>query len=188
MKTAYVMISNRHVHLNKEILDILFGEGYQLTVHKELGHPIFAAKETVILKGPKGMIKNVRILGPLRPYTQAEILRADNYVLGIDAPVKMSGSDGLAPLTLVGPKGEVHLDSVAVVAKRHIHITEAKAEEYGLHNKQVVSVKVGGERGVIFNETIVSFTDIEETTMHVDVEEGNAANINNMDIVEILDI
>lgn len=188
MKTAYIMISNRHVHLNQKTVDKLFGKGYELTVHKPLGHPIFAANETVTLKGPKGMIENVRVLGPLRSYTQAEILRADNYVLGIDAPVKMSGSDGLAPLTLIGPKGEVHLDSVALIAKRHIHITEAMAEEYGFHNKQVVSVKVGGDRGVIFNETVISFTDIEETTMHVDVEEGNAANISNMEVVEILDI
>ena len=186
MQTAYIMISNRHVHLNRESLDILFGEGYELTVKNTLGFPIFAANETVVLKGPKGSIENVRILGPLRPYTQAEILRADNFVLGINAPVKLSGSSDLAPLILIGPKGELHLDSVAVVAKRHIHITEDKAKEYGLENKQIVSVNVKGERELTFHDTVISFTDIEETTMHVDVEEGNAAGIKNMDIVEIL--
>ncbi len=186
MKTAYIMISNRHVHLDREALDVLFGIGYELTEKRPLGYPIFAANETVTLKGPKGSIPDVRILGPLRPYTQAEILRADNYVLGIDAPVKLSGSSGLAPLTIIGPAGELKLDSVAVVAKRHIHMTSQKAEEYGLENKQLVSVKIGGERALIFDETVIVFTDIEEPTMHVDVEEGNACCINNMDIVEIM--
>lgn len=186
MRTACVLISNRHVHLNREALDFLYGKNYELTVKKHLGHPIFAANETVTLVGPKGSIENVRILGPLRNYSQAEILRADNYVLGIDAPIKMSGSSGLAPVKMVGPKGTLCLDSGAVVAKRHIHISKEQAEEYQLLDKQIVSVRIGGERGLIYQETVVTFTDIDQPTMHVDVEEGNAAGIQNMDIVEII--
>lgn len=186
MKTAYIMISNRHVHLNREAVDVLFGKGYELTEKKALGFPIFAANETVTLKGPKGSIPNVRILGPLRPYNQAEILKADNFVLGIDAPVKLSGSPDLAPLTMIGPAGELELDSAAVIAKRHIHMTPEKAAEYGLENKQLVNVKIGGERALIFDETVIVFTEIDEPTMHVDFEEGNAACVKNMDIVEIL--
>jgi putative phosphotransacetylase len=113
-------------------------------------------------------------------------LRADNFILGIDAPVKLSGSPDLAPLTIIGPAGELELDSAAVIAKRHIHMTAEKAAEYGLKNKQLVSVKIGGERALIFDETVVTFTDIDEPTMHVDVEEGNSACIKNMDVVEIL--
>ena len=186
MKTACVLISNRHVHLTREAVDTLFGQNYELTVKKLLGHPIFAANETVTLKGPKGSIQNVRILGPLRPYNQAEILRADNYLLGIEAPVKISGSKELAPLTLIGPAGELELDSVAVVAKRHIHINPEHAEEYGLEHGQIVNVRIGVERALIFEETVISFTDIPEPTMHVDVEEANAAGINAMDVAEIL--
>ena len=186
MKTAYIMISNRHVHLTREAVDVLFGKDYELTVKKPLGHPIFAANETVTLKGPKGSIPNVRVLGPMRPYNQAEILKADNFVLGINAPVKLSGSPDLAPLTIIGPAGELELDSVAVIAKRHIHMTPEKAAEYGLENKQRVRVRVDGERALIFDETVITFTDIPDPTMHVDVEEGNAAQIKNMDIVEIL--
>lgn len=185
-KTAYILISNRHVHLNRETLDVLFGKGYELTEKKALGFPIFAANETVTLRGPKGEISNVRILGPLRPYAQAEILAADNFVLGINAPIRLSGSPDLAPLTLIGPNGEVSLDSVAVIAKRHIHMRPEKAREYGLSEKQVVSVKIKGERGLTFDETVIVFTDIPEPTMHVDVEEGNACNIKSMDIVEII--
>lgn len=181
------MISNRHIHLTREAVDLLFGKNYNLTVKKKLGFPIFAANETVTLKGPRGQISNVRILGPLRTYNQAEILRADNFILGINAPIKISGSEGLAPLTIIGPKGQLELDSVAVVAKRHIHMTKEKAEEYGLSNKQIIRAKVSSERALIFDNTMVVFTEIPEPTMHVDVEEGNAADITNGDTVEIID-
>ncbi|GHT79637.1 phosphate propanoyltransferase [Spirochaetia bacterium] len=186
MKTAQIMLSNRHVHLNRETLDILFGKGYELTVKKPLGYPIFAANETITLQGPRGRIEGVRILGPLRPYNQAEILRCDNYVLGIHAPVKISGSSGLAPLTFIGPAGNLDLESAAVVAKRHIHITETKAAEYGLENKQIVKVRITGDRALVFDEVMIVFTDIDEPTLHLDTEEGNAANVKNLDIAEIV--
>ncbi|MDD4583022.1 MAG: PduL/EutD family phosphate acyltransferase [Eubacteriales bacterium] len=186
-KTTHIMISNRHIHLNREAVDILFGKDYQLTVKKPLADPIFAANETVTLKGPKGKIDGVRILGPLRNYNQAEILKSDNYVLDINAPVKISGSSGLAPLTVIGPKGEIDFDSVAVVALRHIHFTPEQAAEYGLTKGQMVKVKADGERKLIFDDVMVVFTDgMEAPMMHVDVEEANAAGIRNMDIVEIM--
>ena len=184
---VHVMISNRHMHLNREALDILFGEGYELTVKRPMAPPIFAANETVTLQGPKGRIEGVRILGPLRNYNQVEILRADNFVLGSRAEVKISGSPDLAPLTVIGPKGRIDFDSVAVVALRHIHFTPEQAAEYGLQKGQKVRVKVSGERELVFGDCQVVFTDgMEEPMMHVDVEEANAACITNMDIVEIL--
>lgn len=184
---VHVMISNRHMHLNREALDILFGEGYELTVKRPMAPPIFAANETVTLQGPKGRIEGVRILGPLRNYNQVEILRADNFVLGSRAEVKISGSPDLAPLTVIGPKGRIDFDSVAVVALRHIHFTPEQAAEYGLQKGQKVRVKVSGQRELVFGDCQVVFTDgMEEPMMHVDVEEANAACITNMDVVEIL--
>ena len=184
---VHVMISNRHMHLNREALDILFGEGYKLTVKRPMAPPIFAANETVTLQGPKGRIEGVRILGPLRNYNQVEILRADNFVLGSRAEVKISGSPDLAPLTVIGPKGKIDFDSVAVVALRHIHFAPEQAAEYGLQKGQKVRVKVSGERELVFGDCQVVFTDgMEEPMMHVDVEEANAACITNMDVVEIL--
>jgi len=184
---VHVIISNRHMHMNREACDILFGKDYELTVKRPMAPPIFAANETVTLKGPKGEISGVRVLGPLRGYNQVEILRADNYVLGIDAPVKISGSSHLAPLTVIGPCGSIDFDSVAMVALRHIHFTPEQAEEYGLKKGQMVQVKVGGERQLTFGDVMVCFTDgMEEPMMHVDVEEANAACITNMDTVEIL--
>ena len=184
---VHVIISNRHMHMNREACDILFGKGYELTVKRPMAPPIFAANETVTLKGPKGEISGVRVLGPLRDYNQVEILRADNYVLGINAPVKISGSPDLAPLTVIGPKGSIDFDSLAVVALRHIHFTPEQAAEYGLEKGQMVQVKVSGERQLIFGDCMVVFTEgMEEPMMHIDVEEANAACINAMDIVEIL--
>ena len=184
---VHVIISNRHMHMNREACDILFGKGYELTVKRPMAPPIFAANETVTLKGPKGEISGVRVLGPLRDYNQVEILRADNYVLGIQAPVKISGSPDLAPLTVIGPKGSIDFDSLAVVALRHIHFTPEQAAEYGLEKGQMVQVKVSGERQLIFGDCMVVFTEgMEEPMMHIDVEEANAACINAMDIVEIL--
>ncbi len=186
-KTAYIMISNRHVHLNRESCDKLFGEGYELTVKRNMGFPIFAANEAVTLIGPKGKIENVRVLGPLRSYTQAEVLRADCFKLGVDAPIRLSGSKDIAPIKLLGPAGELPLEHGVMIAMRHIHISPDKAKEYNLKDRQVVNVKIGGERSLIFEKVAIVYTEIDDPTMHVDVEEGNAANVTNMDVVEILE-
>lgn len=187
MKTK-VLISNRHMHLNREAVDTLFGKGYELTVKKNLDPPIFAANETVTLVGPAGKIEGVRILGPLRPYNQAEILRADNFILGIDAKVKISGSDNKAPLNVIGPKGEINFDDLAIVAQRHIHFSPEQAEKYGYKKGEIVKAKVDGERSLIFDDVMITITEgMTEPIMHIDREEGNAASITNNDWVEILD-
>lgn len=183
-----VMISNRHVHLNREALDILFGKGYELTVKKELDPPIFAANETVSLIGDAGRIDGVRILGPLREYNQAEILRADQFVLGTNAEVKISGSPNKAPLRISGPAGEMDFKDVAIIAQRHIHFSPEQAQKFGYRKDQIVRVKVDGDRSLIFDNVRIVITDgMSEPMMHVDREEGNAACINNNDWVEILD-
>lgn len=182
---ALIMISNRHVHLTREAVDVLFGKDYELTVLREMGHPIFAANETVDLVGPKGTIEKVRILGPLRPYNQAEVLKADCFKLGTMAPIAMSGTPDIAPVKMVGPAGALDLEHGLVIAKRHLHISEENAKKEGLSKGQNVQVKIGGERGLIFDKVEVTITEMP-TTVHVDVEEGNAANVKNGDVVEIL--
>lgn len=185
MKTAPVMISNRHVHLTQQAVDVLFGKGYQLTVKKLMGDPIFAANETVTLAGPKGQIAGVRVLGPLRPYNQAEVMKADCFKLGIMAPIAMSGTPNIAPVTLVGPAGKLELEHGLVIAKRHLHISQADADEWGVVKGQNVQAKIGGQRPLIFDAVEVTITEMP-ATVHVDVEEGNAANITNGDIAEII--
>lgn len=188
MKTykCKIMNSNRHVHLNRSCLDAIYGPGYELTVKRPVDGPIFVANEKVTLTGPKGSIHNVTVLGPLRPYTQAEILRADRWLLGIEAPVALSGATGTAPFTISGPYGSLECPQGMQVAKRHLHISERDAAAWGLTERQAVKVWVGGERALVFEQVVAVFADMDEPTIHVDLEEGNAGWISNGDMVDVI--
>lgn len=184
-----VGLSNKHVHLSKEHIDILFGKGHELTPCKDLSQPgQFACDEKVDLVGPKRTIKGVRILGPARKESQVEIAFADAFTLGLkDVPVRDSGKlDGTPGIKLIGPCGEVELEKGVIVAARHIHMHTSDAEKYGLKDKDIVKVKVGGQRGVIFENVLIRVSDSYALDMHLDVEEGNAAGLSNGDTVEVI--
>lgn len=176
-KTVLIETSARHVHVTKETLETLFGEGYQLTKKKDLSQPgQFACEERVQVIGPKGSFPAVSILGPERPADQVEISASDARTLGVTAPVRESGDiAGSAPCKLVGPKGEVELSEGVIVAKRHIHMTPEDAARYGLKDKQVVSVKIqSAERSLIFGDTVVRVSPNYALAMHIDTDESNA--------------
>lgn len=176
-KTVLIETSARHVHVTKETLETLFGEGYQLTKKKDLSQPgQFACEERVQVVGPKGSFPAVSILGPERPADQVEISASDARTLGVTAPVRESGDiAGSAPCKLVGPKGEVELSEGVIVAKRHIHMTPEDAARYGLTDKQVVSVKIqSAERSLIFGDTVVRVSPNYALAMHIDTDESNA--------------
>jgi putative phosphotransacetylase len=183
-----VGISNRHIHLSQEHLEVLFGPGYELTVKKDLSQTgQYAAEETLIIEGPKSSMKNVRILGPVRKETQVEISRTDAFGLGLKPPVRDSGFLEDSPgLKLIGPKGEVELDKGVIIAQRHIHMNEADAEAFGVKDKDIVSVRVGGERGLIFDNVLVRVRGDFVLEMHIDTDEANAAMLNNGQMVEVL--
>jgi len=184
-----VGLSNKHVHLCKEHIDILFGEGHVLTPMKNLSQPgQYACEEKVDLAGPKRVIKGVRILGPARKATQVEISLSDGFTLGIDnLPVRDSGKiEGTPGVKLIGPKGEVEIDKGVIAASRHIHMHTSDAEKYGLKDKDLVSVKVGGPRGLIFDNVLIRVSDEYALDMHLDVEEGNAAGLKNGDEAEVI--
>ncbi|HCX61553.1 phosphate propanoyltransferase [Sedimentibacter sp.] len=184
-----VGLSNKHVHLSKEHIDILFGEGHELTPMKDLSQPgQFACEEKVDLVGPKRTIKGVRILGPARKESQIEISFADGFTLGLkDIPVRDSGKlDGTPGIKLVGPNGEVEVDKGVIAAARHIHMHTSDAEKYGLKDKDTVKVKVGGPRGLTFDNVLIRVHDTYALDMHLDVEEGNAAGLSNCDEVEVI--
>lgn len=188
MATVPVGISNRHVHLSLEHISILFGQGYTLTVAKELSQPEqFASGETVKLVGPKGIIDRVRVLGPARSATQVEISVTDSYKLGIEAPVRDSGDlNGTPGLTIIGPHGTVHLEQGAIIAARHLHMTPADAEKFGLKNNDRISVRVPGSRGGIFDQVLVRVSGNFILDMHVDTDEGNAFGLSNEQEVQLL--
>jgi len=183
-----VGLSNRHIHLTEEHIEALFGKGYQLTPMKDLSQPgQYACEEKVDVVGPKGTLKGVRVLGPARKATQIEISLADSYVLGVNPPIRDSGDLAGSPgAKIVGPNGEVTIDEGVIVAARHIHMTPEDAEQFGLADKDLVSVKVEGKRGLIFHNVLVRVSPSYKLEMHLDLEEGNAAGVKNGDQLEVL--
>lgn len=183
-----VGISGRHIHLSPEHAEHLFGRGYKLTHFKDLSQPSqFAARETLTVVGPKGVLEGVRILAPLRDQTQVEISGTDGYHLGIDPPVRDSGDlDGTPGVVLVGPKGAVSLRFGLILAATHIHMNTGDAARLGLKHGDRVQVLVDGERDLIFNEVLIRVSDEFITEMHLDTDEANAAVIQDGDLVQII--
>jgi putative phosphotransacetylase len=183
-------VSNRHVHLSREDVEILFGKDYQLTPIKDLGQPgQFACQETVIIAGPKGAIEKVRVLGPERKETQIEISLTDAFKLGVIPPVRDSGDlDGTPGIVIIGPKGSVIKEKGVIIAKRHIHMHTKDAEKYGVKNKDIVKVLVEKQgRRLIFDDVLIRVSEKYALEFHVDTDEANAALLKTGDIVYILD-
>jgi len=175
-----VEVSARHVHLCRKDLDILFGEGYELTPEKPLSQPgEFVSTERLSIAGPREMLHNVAILGPLRPKTQVEITLTEARKIGVKPPIRESGHlEGSASCRLIGPKGEVELEEGVIVAKRHLHLSEKDALELGVKNGDIVSVKINStERGTVFGDVVARVSDKYACTIHLDTDEGNAAGV-----------
>ncbi|MCX7804746.1 MAG: acetate/propionate family kinase [Planctomycetota bacterium] len=172
-------VSAHHVHLTKEHFEALFGAGRQLTPHAPLSQPgQFACKEQVTLVGPKSRIERVRILGPFRKESQVEISRTEEFKLGIDAPIRMSGDvKGSPAVTIEGPAGTVHLKEGVICAMRHIHMSPEDALEFALRDRDVVRVRVEGPRSLIFGDVMVRVHPDFRLELHLDTDEANAAEI-----------
>ena len=183
-----IALSNRHIHISREDLDALFGKGYELTNIKDLSQPgQYACDERVDIVGPRSTIKGVRILGPIRSNTQIEVSKFDARALGIDGVVRASGDIANTPgCTIVGPKGQIDLKEGIIVAARHIHMHTSDAPEFGLKDGDVVKVRAGKERAVVFENVVVRVHPDFALDMHIDIEEGNAAGISNGDMGEII--
>lgn len=178
MKNFIVETSARHVHVTAEHLEILFGKGASLTHKKDLSQPgQFACEERVTIVGPKKTLPNVSILGPVRAATQVELSATDARSIGIgNAPVRESGDiAGSAGCKIVGPCGEVEIEEGVIVAKRHIHLTPADAEELGVTDKQVVWVKLDTDgRKAILGDVVCRVNANFARAMHIDTDESNA--------------
>lgn len=186
--TIPVGVSARHAHLNDEALEVLFGRGYKLNVYRELYQPgAFAAEEMISVVGPRlRAIERVRILGPTRGYNQVELARTDAIYLGVDPPVRDSGDlDGASPVTFIGPKGSISVNG-AIRAARHIHLTSANVREMGLAGKERVRVRVGGEKGLTYENVRLKIDDSYLPEIHLDTDDANAAELVCGDIVTIL--
>ncbi len=183
-----VETSARHIHLSQNDLEILFGKGATLTNKKDLSQPgQFACHERVKVVGPKGEL-TMSVLGPVRPDTQVEISATDSRSIGIIAPVRESGNIvDTQGCKLVGPCGETTIDEGVIVAKRHIHLTPKTAEEFGVTDKQVVSVSLtSDERKTIYGDVVVRVHENFAPAMHIDTDESNAAGLKGNTYGEII--
>lgn len=181
-------ISARHLHLSDEDLITLFGEGFVLEPKNPLTQTgEFASTSIVDLRGPKGELKGVRVVGPTRSHTQVEISKTDSYVLGVNPPVRDSGDlTGSVGVTVVGPKGIVELQEGCIIASRHIHLNREEALKYGLEHGSVVRVQVGGEKGGILDNVHVKLKDNFVFELHLDLDDANAHLLKNGDEGEII--
>ncbi len=184
-----VGISARHVHLTEADMTALFGEGYHLNPIRPLSQPgQFAAREQVTVVGPGGALEHVRVLGPVRTKSQVEISVSDSYKLGVkNCPVRLSGDlDGTIGVTLIGPEGRIQLTEGLIVAARHIHMNDRQAEIFGIHDKQIVSVRVSGDRPCLLDQVVCRTGSAHELELHLDTDEANACGLNSNELVELI--
>lgn len=184
-----VGVSARHIHLSTADIERLFGPGHTLTPYKKLSQPgQFAATECLTVIGPKGKIEKVRILGPARAETQVELAFSDVFRLGLkDVPVRMSGKlAGTPGIRLAGPAGEIAVDHGVIVAARHIHMSLAQAQAYGVHDGMSVSVRVDGIRPCVLKNVICRVGDGHLLDLHLDTDEANACALKTGNYVELV--
>jgi acetate kinase len=174
-----VEVSAHHIHLTQEHVEALFGKGHQLTKHADLSQPgQYACKEQLAVVGPKGRIERVRVLGPARKYTQIEIAMTEQFKLGVSPPIRESGDIKDTPgCTLESPTGSVKVDRGVICAMRHIHMEPADALRYGVRDKSMVRVRIGGDRQLIFGDVLVRVDPNFKLAMHIDTDEANAAHV-----------
>ena len=179
-----IAVSNRHVHLTKEVYDLLFDE--PLSIKRPLNQiGEFAAFQTVTLKSDKAEISHVRVIGPLRKYTQVEISRTDAISLGLNPPVRQSGDlEDSETITIIGPKGSVTLDNVCIQAERHIHMNKNKAEELGLKHEDMVHILIDNDKGGVM-DAFVKVSDNGFYEIHIDKDDANCFLLNTGDEVVI---
>ena len=180
MFKVLVEVSARHIHLSQECLDQLFGQGYKIKKLKDLSQPgLFAAQETLIVQTAKNKFDKVRIIGPTRPQTQAEISKSDAYYLGINPPIRKSGNlAGSEKCKLIGPKGDIDLAEGVIIAQRHLHLDLQTAEQNNLKDGQFVSVKIdSANRATTLHRVLVRVSSDFRPAVHLDTDEGNTAGV-----------
>jgi putative phosphotransacetylase len=178
-KKVKIEISARHIHLKKDDFEKLFGAGAELTVMKELSQPgMFAANEIVSIKDEYYGIDKVRIVGPLRDYTQIEMSETEARKFKINPPLRKSGNIENSPgMTVIGPAGKIEMENGVIIAKRHIHMTPKEAVEINAKDGDLLKVKIEGERGLVFENVVARVDETYAWACHIDTDEGNAAGM-----------
>ncbi|MFC4403501.1 phosphate propanoyltransferase [Gracilibacillus xinjiangensis] len=183
-----VSVSARHIHLEQKHAEILFGKNYTFTKHRDISQPgQYSCMEQVTIVGPKSQMERVRIVAPLRKQTQIEISKTDAIKLGVNPPVRHSGDlKGSAPLTVIGPKGNVDLLEGCIIADRHIHMSPADAKRFGVVNHQKVKVEIDGEKGGLMYGVTIRVSDRYALDMHIDTDDANAFGIKGQEYLTLI--
>lgn len=182
-----VELTDHHVHLSQEAVEALFGEGHQLTVKETHSTGDFEAVEVVTLIGPKGTIADMPVLGPVRTYNLAELLKCDYDKMGVKAPVEYTAqTENAATLTIEGSKGRLTLDHFGIITSRHLHLDAENAEKLKLSEGDFIKVRSYGKRALVYENVLVRVTENPKNLFHLDVEEGNAADLSNGDMVTVV--
>jgi len=182
-------VSARHVHVTQKDLEALYGQGYELSIHAPLYQPdAFAAKETLTVVGRRmRSIEGVRILGPVREYSQVELAQTDAIRLGLHPPIRDSGDlEDSEPISLIGPAGSVFLKEGAICATRHIHMNPETASSLSVHSTSRLKVRVPGERALILENIRPKISSSYVLQMHLDTDDSNAAGLRGGEAVELL--
>lgn len=182
-----VGISNRHIHLKEEDYIKLFGNNEIVKEYDLHQKGEFASTSFVVVEGPKGKIENVRIIGPFRTYSQVEISKSDSYKLGLKPPIRKSGDISESPgINVIGPKGKIYLENGLIIPERHIHVTKEQLEYYKLDDSKPLNIVVKGEKPTILGNVKLKVSDNAYFELHLDIDDANACNLKNGDIVDIL--
>jgi propanediol utilization protein len=184
-----VNVSARHVHVKQEDLEVLFGAGAKLTKLKDLYQDgEFASEQLVNIVGPRNrMIPNVRILGPMRNYTQVELSYTDGIFLGLDLPLRISGNhEGTPGCVLVGPAGAVMLKQGLIRAERHVHMSPADASYHGVNDGDYMKLRLIGPCGLTFDNVKVRVHPKVKLEVHIDTDEGNACHLPTVTKMELI--
>lgn len=180
--------SARHIHLDRQAVEALFGPGRTLTRRKDLSQPgQFAAEERLTVLTPKGELRGVAVLGPEREHTQVELSATDARTLGVKAPVRLSGHlDGAATVWLVSGETVYKAEGSAIIAKNHIHMSPDEAEQFGVKDGDKVRVRMETSRPVVFEDVPIRVTKASRLAMHIDLDEANACQFQNGDMGKLL--
>lgn len=184
-----VNVSARHMHVTPADLEALFGPGSKLTKLKDLYQEgEFATEQLVTLVGPRQrIIPNVRILGPVRNYTQIELSYTDGIYLGLDLPLRISGNhEGTPGVTILGPKGAITINKGVIRAERHVHMSEADMAYYGVKDGDYLKLRIDGPCGVVFDRVKVRYHPKVVLEVHIDTDEGNACDLESATHMELL--
>lgn len=183
-----VNVSARHMHVSPQNLEILFGPGAKLTKLKDLYQQgEFASEQLVTLVGPRQrVIPNVRILGPVRDYTQVELSYTDGVYMGVDLPLRISGNhEGTPGITILGPKGALTINKGVIRAERHAHMSTEDMSYYGVKDGDYLKLKIDGPCGMIFDRVKVRYHPKVILEVHIDTDEGNACDLESATKMEL---